>query len=321
MEPVVISLFGCETTLYGILAVITVLLTCAAAEVSFARRGLPRRLGLKASLFSALTGLICGRGLYCALQAERLFYDPMGEFMGLGPFFDLSRGSVNVIGVLAGCFFALWIASKVSGVSLGKVLDASALPGLCCFAVFRFIEPLSGQGYGPMLRSRFLSRVPFGIPGWDEWSLSVCFIEGVLLAVLALILWRTRFKRAGSLFLLAAVWTAVSQIIPESLREDDTLRIFVFARVDQIGSVLIWLMCGVCLWCTGLKRGVSRGIVLREAVINLLGVMILIAAEFTLDKTEWSEYLIYGIMTATLIVIGLTLTGAVLREDRAVPPD
>ena len=318
MEPVIISLFGGETTLYGILAVITVLLTCAAAEVSIARRGLLRGFGLKASVFGALVGFIFGRGLYCALQAERLFYDPMGEFMGLGPFFDLGRGSVNVIGVLAGCFLALWIASKAGGVSLGKVLDAAALPGLCCFAVFRFIEPFSGQGYGPMLRSRFFSRVPFGIPGWDFWSLSVCFIEGVLLAVLALILWRAHFKRAGSLFLLAAVWTAVSQIIPESLREDDTLRIFVFARVDQIGSVLIWLLCGICLWFTGLKRGISRGVVIREAAINLLGVMILIAAEFTLDKTEWSEYLIYGVMTATLIVIGLTLTGAVLREDRAV---
>ena len=321
MEPVVISVFGGEVTIYGILAVVIALLACVSSEAVFARRGLPRGFGLKASLFSAFFGLIAGRGLYCALQAERLFYDPMGKFLGAGPFFDLRYGSVNVIGVLFGCFLALWLFARLSRVSFSRSLEAAVFPGLFCFAALRFIEPLSGQGYGPILRSGFLSRVPFGIPGWDEWSLSVCFFEGLLLTVLAFVLLRVRarvrFARHSSLFILAAVWAALSQIIPESLRQDDALRVFVFARVDQMGFVLIWLLCGVYLWCADKDARSGGAVIAREAAVNLIGILILIAAEFTLDKTDWSKYLIYGAMALTLITIGVTLSRAVIRSERA----
>ena len=42
MEPVVISVFGGEVTIYGILAVVIARLACVSSEAVFARRGLPR---------------------------------------------------------------------------------------------------------------------------------------------------------------------------------------------------------------------------------------------------------------------------------------
>ncbi len=309
-----VEVAGITVTVYALAGILIGIFCIGYAELAL-RRCFPEGTGVLTGLAAALSGLFFGRVFYCVIQADRLFFDPMGNFAGIGPFFYPDRGSVSVIGVLIGGFLGCLLIARIKKLSIGALLDKAVKPGLLAFALFRFIEPLSGQGYGPTIRSKVFSRVPFAIPGWDEWSLSVCFVEGILLFVVLLTVFRVRLKKDGSLFVLAAVLTALTQILPESLRQDDALRVFVFARVNQLGYTVIWALCGIYLWRKGYNTGNSRNTIAAEASLAFVGILLLIAAEFALDKMNWPKILIYAGMALTLIGIGIILIRALKRAD------
>lgn len=312
MKQALCTLLGVPVTSYALMTV----LFCLAGMVMLALLFRPRwqmRWALVYGLSAASLGLALGRGLYCAVHASSIFYDPMGRELGIGPLFDLRIGSVSVIGVAAGCLAAAWITARLMRLPAATLLDALSLPLTLLFAAMRFIEPLSGQGFGPAVTSHLLTWAPLSIQnGWGGWAFSVCFLEGVLLLGIAIYLSRVKLRRPGSRFLLALLLVTASQLIPESLRRDDALKIFTFARVNQIGFVAMFF--AGCVWCW--YRAAIRKGVIGEALLILLGIVLLIAGEFALDKTQWPDSLIYLAMIAILLAMLWPVTRRAFLADK-----
>ena len=312
-----VSLFGSSISLYALLAALLCLCAAAALPFIFRRHTLPAGRGVIYAVSAALLGLLLGRAVYCAVRTD-LFMDPFGDSLGLSPAFDLSRGSISVIGVLAGVLLASLPASLRSGSPASRLLDAAVIPGLLLFAAMRFIEPLSGEGYGPLTELPFLCFTPLGIQnGWGGWSFSVCFLEGVLALITAAFMLRPKWNRTGSRVLCALVLLAACQIVPESLRRDNALFIFIFARVTQVGYAVILFACGAIAWHRGAVRGLSGKVIAAEAAAVLSGIVLLIGCEYALDKTDWSPVLIYAVMILILALLAFLLIRRIRTEDRA----
>lgn len=258
-----------------------------------------------AALFCGLSlflGLALGRGVYCAVRFERLFFDAMGDFAGLQSFFDLSQGGISIVGVLAGCLIAGPVTARILGGKAAQYLDAAVYPGLFLFILERMIEPLAGRGYGVMV-SGFFAAFPFAMETYiEEYALAVCWLEGVLGAVLfaALLFLQKKCVRPGQLFLSALTLLCASQIIPESLRHDDVLFIFIFARVTQIGYAVYLALCLLWAIASSRKAGLKNTRGIRDFLFLLLGIGVCVGAEFALDKTNLSHFLIYAVMLLTL---------------------
>ena len=311
-----VSLLGREVTLYSLLAVCFSLICGLALAYRFKKRGWKTRNGLLFSLMAALLGVLLGRIVYCLVRYD-MFEDPMGRSLGLRPFFELNVGSLSVIGVIGGVLLAALILGKAMKKSAGAVLDAASVPGLFLFFLLRLVEPLSGQGFGPLMENPVLCWVPLGMQnGWGDWSLSVCFMEAVILLSLCAAAAIMKPRREGTLALCVLFLLAVCQVVPESLRRDNVLRIFIFARVTQIGYAVILFCCALAAWLRGRKRGLPRRTIFIEAGLVLLGIVLLIAGEFALDKTSWPDGAIYAVMLLILSLMAVLILRRILQEDR-----
>lgn len=194
------------------------------------------------------------------------------------------------------------------------MLDAAAVPGLLLFAAIRLIEPLSGQGYGMVVEKSALKWAPLSIDsGWETWSLSICFVEAVLLLISAVLVKLIPVKRAGDRAMLALALIAGLQIVPETLRQDDVLWILIFAPLTQIGyAVLLFGVLAAAL------RGFPRKTAFLELGLLLAGIALLIGAEFALDKSDWPHSLIYTAMIAVSAAILWMTVRRILLRDRLV---
>ena len=213
MTQALFSVLGWPITTYALLTIIC----CIAVPVSllphFRRKQLLPLIPLY-TFIAVLLSLILGRSLYCSVHASNIFYDPMGRFLGLTPLFDLRIGNISVIGVALGCLIAAWITARLMRTSFSALLDTLCFPLTLLFSIMRFIEPLSGQGFGPTVTSPLLTWAPLSIQnGWGGWAISICFLEAVLLLVIAFILKRVQFQRTGNRFLLALLIGAAAAAV------------------------------------------------------------------------------------------------------------
>ncbi len=280
------------------------LLCCAAvlplALLSCKKQSLDGRKLCLYGLLSAALGLLIARGIYCAVSWYDVFMDEMGEFAGIGPFFDPNLGSANVMGFVAGLLLAAPIAGKLTHVRAADLLDAAAVPALVLYILARAIEPLSGQGYGDMM----------------GFEVCVCWLEAVLtvFVLIAVCLLRGKVRRPGTLFLYGLVLWCLVQILPESLRTDDSLFVLVFARVTHLGlAVTLGMTLLALLW-----KG-RRHIPGRETALDVIGLAagigVCIGTIFALDKTNWPKLLVYGLMILSLIELGFVICRRIHKED------
>ena len=273
-------------------------------------------------LFIALTAVLSlglGRAIYCAVRYVDIFYDPMGDFIGLAPFLDLSIGGFSVIGVILGVLLAAALTGLICRGKALALLDAAAVPGMALFAGIRFIEPMIGLGHGDFISYEPLCRFPFAIEnGMGEYLLSVCFFEAALGALIMLILLFASFRcrKEGTLCGIALALLCVTQILPESLQRVDVLYLFIFARVSQIGYAVILFGTLLAFLIRGMRRGLSGKTVAVELLLLLLGIGICGGAEFALDKTNLSNWLVYGGMLVALIGMGVLVLRRIIIEDR-----
>ena len=313
MEVKMISLPVGEISLYG-LAMTVGCLAAAAWLIALARR---KRIKTGAAavycLLCGALGLLLGRAVYCAVRFDRMFYDEMGDFSGLMPFFDFRSGSVNIGGVMLGCILAAPLAAKLCGGKAAEYLDSFVFPGLAVFVLERLLEPLAGHGYGVFLYDSPLAAFPFALETYmEEYAVAVCFLEALLALILmaALVFLKQKCKRSGQLFLSALALFCASQIMPESLRHDDVLFIFIFARVTQIFYAL--MLAGALI--AALWKRVPPKKAALEFLLLLLGAGVCIGAEFALDKTNLSHGLIYAVMIVTLAGMAALILRAVFRK-------
>jgi len=314
-----LSFLGMEMTLYVLLAGIGFAFF-AGLMIFFAPKfHLSRKASGLYAMLSCVLGLLLGRLVFCLVRMDTLFYDEMGEPLGLSPFFDPSAGSVSVVGVVLGAILAAPMLRLFTQCSPARILDHAALPALFFFAFMRLIEPLSGNGYGiPMEESPF-AVFPFAIINdWGEAMLSVCFIEGMLALLIAvfLLFMRCRMKKPGTLALYTALLFSISQILPEAFRWDDVLYIFIFARVTHIGLAVMLFSVMLLSLIRGKKQGLSVGVFSLELALTLLGVGLCILAIYALDKiTAWPPALVYAGWALVLVLMTGLIGRRIHKED------
>lgn len=302
---------------YGLVVALLAALTAAILACRFHHRGWKKRWAIVYALTAALSGLLLGRGIYCSIHAMSVFYDPMGRFMGIAPFFDPRAGSVSVIGLVLGCLIASPVTARFMKVRTAALLDVLALPLTLLLCLSRFAEPLSGQGFGPAVEAPWLCWAPLAIQnGWGGWMLSICFIEAMLLLGIVIALLRFRPRQPGALFLTVLLLVTASQLIPESLRRDNALKLFTFARVNQIGFVAMFFGGCTAGWLRSVRQGQPKKPLWLELALTLLGIALLILGEFALDKTQWPDPLIYLVMTAILLGMLILSLRRTLRSDK-----
>ena len=316
MEVKMISLPNGEISIYGL----AMILGCAAAAgwliVSAGKKGMKKSDAAVYSLFCAVLGLLLGRAVYCVVRFDRMFFDEMGDFVGLSPFFDVRVGSVNIGGVLLGCILAAPLAAKLCGGKAADFLDCFVFPGLALFMLERLLEPLAGHGYGIYLYDSPLAAFPFALETYmEEYALAVCFLEAALaqLLIAAMLGLKKKCGKSGTLFLCALTLFCASQIMPESLRHDDVLFIFIFARVTQIAYALMLAGALIAALIPAVKKGLPKKNAVIEFLLLLLGAGVCIGAEFALDKTNLSHVLVYAGMIAALIFMAALILRAIFR--------
>ncbi len=289
--------------LYAILMAVFAIGMTALGMFLGKKRGLkPAGLCLYGILAAAL-GMLIGRGIHCAVCWYEVFFDPMGDFLGVKAFFDPASGGVNVMGLVCGVLLAAPIAAAIMKEKTAAYLDAAVIPALGMYILGRVIEPLTGQGYGDFM----------------EMYVDVCYLEAALTAVvLGVVLWLgKRVRREGTLAQYALVLWALTQIFPESLRCDNVLYVLVFARVTHLGlAFTVGLTLLRLLW-QGAKHGLSKKEIILDVLGLAAGIGLCIGMIFALDKTNWPKLAVYAGLLLALAELGYVVCRRIAKEDMA----
>ena len=290
-----------ELRIHWLLMALCFLLTMGLALFLNRKKGGKPAVVAVYGVLAAALGLFLGRAIYCAVCWYDVFLDEMGEFRGVLPFFDVTVGSANVMGIVAGVLLAAPIAAKITGEKAANLLDAAVVPGLVMYTLARVIEPLSGQGYGDLM----------------GMEVCVCWLEAVLtLIVLALVPYlRKQSRNPGALCQYALTLWCLSQILPESLRCDEALYVFVFARVTHLGLAFTVGLTLIRLLIVGAKRGLDQKSILLDVLGLAVGIGLCIATIFALDKTNLPKLLVYAAMLVSLVELGLVNFRRIHKED------
>lgn len=279
------------------------LLACAGLAALFAKKQ-----GLRAAsmwVYSALAtavGFLIARGIYAAVCWYDLFLDAMGDFAGIGPFFDPTVGSCNVIGFLCGALIAAPLTARITKVRTASLLDAAALPLTLLYTLCRAIEPLSGQGYGDLM----------------GYEVCVSWLEAALTALLigCLPVIRKHSHKPGALFQHALTLWCLLQILPESLRCDEALFIFVFARITHLGLAVTLGLTLIRLLVKAARRGLPARPIAIDAIAFAAGIGLCIATIFALDKTNLPKLLVYAGMLLSIGELGYVICRRIHEEDK-----
>lgn len=287
------------------------LLLCAAATLILAL-ALRKKHGFTAGQIclygaaAAALGFLIGRGIYCAVLFDDVFMDEMGEFAGMARFFDPTAGGVSSLGFVAGMLLAAPLCAALTKKKAAAFLDMAVVPALVMYILARMVEPLSGQGAGDFM----------------EMEVCVSWLEAVLTAVvLAFVPFlRGKSRKAGTLFQYALTLWALVQILPESLRLDDSLSVFVFARVIHLGLAVILGFTLIRLLIAGRKRLSAKAVLLDLAGLAI-GLGAAIATIFALDKSNLPKLLVYAVMVLSFVELGFVICRRIRIEDQHLPED
>ena len=292
-----------DMTLYAILmAVFAVGMTVLAACLDRQKGMRPAGICLYGAM-AAVLGLFLGRAVYCAVCWYEVFFDYMGNFAGVLPFFDPEIGSVNVMGIAAGLLLAAPIAAAITKGKTAAYLDAAAIPALGMYILARVIEPLTGQGYGDFM----------------EMYVEVCYVEAILTAiVLGVVIWLgKKVRKPGTLAQYALVLWALTQIFPEALRCDNVLYVLVFARVTHLGLACTVGFALLRLLWQGAKHGLGKKEIALDVLGLAAGIGLCISMIFALDKTNWPKLAVYAGLLLALVELGFVVCRRIAKEDVA----
>lgn len=316
----VVSVLGLNITLYALLAVVFFLAT-AAGMILFAPKGkLSRKAGAIYPLLAGFLGLVLGRGIYCLIRADAMFYDGMGDFLGLAPAFDLSQGSVSMTGALLGFLLAGPLTALLCKVRTARIFDFAAVYGLLFFIAMQLITPLAGLGKGDLIENPALGFVPLArLNDWEEWYLAVNHVNVLLamLVLIALLLMKKHIKKEGSFALYAVSLLMICLIIPEHLNRDGHLQIFTFARVNHIAMAFTLFGCMLIALLRGLKGGLNALPFWGELSLSVLCMGLCILAIYALDKiTAWPPAFVYTGWVLVLVLLAGLICRRIFKEDR-----
>ena len=284
-----------------------------------------RKQGLKRGtvpLFGLLAIPLCvllGRAGYYLCSLNRL------RVTGVR-FFDLAGGGMMLYGAAAGGMLAAFLTGKITKTSFGKIADCAAAPAALTIAAGRFAEYLTGAGFGFSVADWFdpwntynrsfiaweepeaLCRFPFAVqdPFYGDWMFAINLLEGIAAVVFLVILLRMKPRQAGGAAALLLMMYAACQVVFESMREDEVLRLN-FMKINMLVSALVLL--GILILCLKKAGANPRHALFATALLFLLA-GVATAMEFALEQKigflTWMRadlcYLVMGLCSLGMLI-------------------
>lgn len=224
-------------------------------------------------------------------------------------------GGYNMYGSVLGALAGIWLSDRKH---FARTADLAAPGAMLMVAVARAAEYFTGEGLGEYLEGEAVCRFPLGVctyadEYWAEWRVPVFFWESVvaiLLMVLAIALLRKggKARRDGHVAAVTLTLMSTSQILLESLRQDELIK-FGFVRFNQLAAAVMLLAVMVIRMME--YRSTKRWQIVR-CILFVLGVGGVVAVEFGLDKSPINNLLLYAFMVLMLAMMAV----AVLLERK-----
>lgn len=203
-------------------------------------------------------------------------------------------------GAVIGVVLGVCLSSKLAGIQTRQALNLFAPAGALMIVVARMSEMHLGMlGIGMYLEKGFF---PFAQPivwdNWTEWYLAVFTFEAVF-ALIAMIL-SLIHKDEPWCFLRTLFYLCLPQVFCESLRMNTISWLFVKAE-----QVICFAVCeGILVWIS-LKTDYRKFHNWAPALIGLIVLLLTIAEEFALDKTDIPHWITYSLMMIGLASMAL----------------
>lgn len=259
---------------------------------------------LSMSLAAGVGAILGARMVYCLTMLDFILYDMGGaEFIP-----QLWQGGYSLYGAVLGGMLGVWLYARATRRKTAQLLDLAAPGAALAIAVIRSAEYFTGQGLGHYIDAEEMMRFPFAVESlYGDWQMPVFFYEAVAaVIILAVVLAMRRHGCEGCMAETFIILLGLTQIILESWREDEFIR-FGFVRFNQLAAAIT---LGVVLALRILRQVKENGLhawQIIRGVLFLAGIGIIIALEFALDKSSIDNTILYGMMAAALIVMGISL--------------
>lgn len=298
-EQAVLATIGpLSVTAYGLMISLAAAAGFLCMRVSARRLGLPADTAVRFGLWAIPLGLAFGRGLFVLLR-----WNLVVDVLGWPHLFMVWDGGFALFGVLPGCLLAAYFCARRMRVRAADQLDAAAPGAALALGVARFAEVFTLQGVGRPVELPALQWFPLAVQnGYGDWVLPVFFWEGVSALAIAWIAARAlrrKPRRPGDAVSLFLLGLGVTQVLLESLRTDDILRLGL-VRVSQLAAMACVLAAAVVWMIPAVRMGKLRKGAAGYGACLLSGVAVCTYLEYALDKTSVSNVVLYLAMAAVL---------------------
>lgn len=266
---------------------------------------------LSLSMATALGAVLGARVLYCLTMLDFILVDLGGaEFIP-----QLWQGGFTLYGAVLGGGAGAWIYAKVTKKNLARVLDVVAPGAAVVLMAERIGEYFTSQGLGDYIEDEAMMRFPFGVESaWGDWQIPVFMYEALAALIIAVVLlFMVNRRKPGRTAETFIILLGVTQILLESLREDEFIR-FGFVRLNQLGAALTMAAVFFGRLIGKIKNGGWTKWQIARTVMFVGGVGIIILLEFALDKSTIDNGILYGVMAATLAMMAV----AQLRDGKGI---
>ena len=309
-------LFGVPVYGYSIFLCLSIIIGLGLTSLCRQKRNLPKDTALRYGLWAIPLAVIGARLFYCLVRLDFVLFEQGWLFI-----FSLWKGGFALYGAMLGCLLAAVAFSKAAKVKTGDVLDCIAPGAALVIAGARFAEAVTTQGIGRLVEAEALQRFPFAVQNvYEEWVMPVFFYEGMTALVICFILYRhlkRKNEKSGNTALLFLLFFGASQILLESMREDDFLR-WGFVKVSQLMSMGLVLTVAVIFGIRVMAKKKARLTVAAGFLALAAGVGACVLIEFALDKSSVPNLYLYIAMAAMLgLMTGIAL--AYWRAGREMP--
>lgn len=306
MSETLLSLGGAPLTRFGLgtaLALLAVLLGAA-----FYARQTRMTYGafVRLAVLSAPLSWLCARILYVLANCTYYLTTLSNPALALR-FWD---GGYSAAGAILGLWLAAFLAAKWTHLRPGQMLDAVSCGIPLGLMVERLFEGGTGMGLGRAISYDWLIFL-----GTDDGMGDLvhpvyryeAVVAAVIFLVLALWLWRTRFRLpAGDVTLSLMTLLGTTQVVLESLRNDGHMVVH-FVRIQQV-VYLLMALASLLIWAHRLrmKGGMKKSQQLMLWLVALVCVGLGILMEFRVDRGSL-KLLYYTVMVLCMAVIaGMT---------------
>lgn len=294
--PFTLTAFGLCVTLGALLAVLL--------AVRLGRKDPGVNASLSLGLAVALGAVLGGRTAYCLTMLDFILVDLGGA--GFIP--QLWQGGYTLYGAVLGGGAGAWIYAKATKQKTSRMLDLAAVGGAAAIACERVGEYFTSQGLGEYIWEEAWCRFPFAVQSvYGDWQIPVFFYEALAAAAITIVLaCMVNRKPAGRTAETFIILLGVTQVILESLREDEFIR-FGFVRFSQLAAAVTMAAVMFLRLYRMVKQGGWKPWQIIRLALFLLGIVTIILIEFALDKSTIDNVLLYFVMAGTLAVMAVAM--------------